>query len=222
MGTLIISDDTETAAALARALGVFGHEQKRKPLAATGRLSLPADLDAKTVVIIFVRDELMLEHLIWGKLRKLHEDSDKDHCNPAIVLGFQKVEDFGKMQPVFSGIKGEPAALSHRYLPIPFQLSVLNKLIKKLEPVTDLAYINTSYANDKKYLLHRIHRIYNKNTVLSRKETIKRLKEVMAYFTQKGETENAERLETEIQGIPAKKWKDKTFELREMCEELLA
>ncbi len=213
METLIISDDTETAAALARALAVFGHEQKRKPMTAAYDLQMPTGLAPEVAVVLLVKDELLLEQIIWGKIRRKRE-------NPVVVLGFPKMEDFGKEQPAFNGVEDEPAAYSHAYRTIPFLLGELNGLLLKLEPVTDLAYINNCYANEKKYLrFRRLH--YSPGTKLSRSEILGRLNEVYDYLIQKGRTENAEELKAGINSLPATKWKEKAFGLRRMCEDFL-
>ncbi|HCD38018.1 MAG TPA: hypothetical protein DEQ77_04730 [Candidatus Omnitrophica bacterium] len=215
METLVISDNPEIAAALARALQFFGHKHSRKPMAATGRFRIPAELAPKTVLILNVTDELLLEQLIWGKIRK-------DYENPLIVLGFQKAEDFGKKQPAFNGEKREPSCFSHGYKPLPFILGDLNALIKRLNPVTDLAAINKNYANEKQYLLHRIHGISAPTTRWSKNKTLARLNEVLVYFRQKGEIENAEELEAGLHLTPRNKWEDRTYDLRCLCEKLLA
>jgi len=215
METLVISDNMEIAAALSRALEVFGHKHSKKPMPAASRWRMPAGLAAETVLILYVTDELLLEQLIWGKIRK-------DYENPVIVLGFQKAEAFGKKQPAFNGEEQEPSYFSHGYKPLPFLLTDLNGLINRLEPVTDLAAINKNYANEKQYLLHRIHGISAPKTEWSKNKTLARLNEVLVYFRQKGETDNVQALTEGLHLLPSDNWIDKTYDLRCLCERLIS
>lgn len=213
METLVISDNMEIAAALTRALEVFGHKHLKKPMPATSRWRIPAGLAVETVLILYVTDELLLEQLIWGKIRKNYE-------NPVIVLGFQKAEVFGKKQPAFNGVKEEKASyLSHGYTQIPLLLRALHELISRLEPVTDLVYVNNCYANEQDYLVHRVH--FYPDTKLLRPDIVERLSEVSDYLRQIGEIQLAQKYDAEISLMPAKDWGNKAYGLRRMFEDFL-
>lgn len=135
---ILISDTHELYKSLWRALSTLygielywleGRDELKKQIRGKVELAL--------ILVVDVKD--LFYEWFWGQIRKQFR-------NPIIVLGSWEKEDFERENPVF---KSYP--YNHKYLPIPFWLEDLYKIIQEVKPIYDIFTMKLIFDNYSDY-----------------------------------------------------------------------